>query len=122
MVDGGALLTYHSFLMSRFFHGGRPRLLGSIVPSLPLFVMLAVASAFCGTAGCASGDDVTKPITYSLTAKQNYEKGLAQLKDENYPDAARYFSFVKQKFPFSKYAVLAHLHKLSDSGSNDQLG
>ena len=109
MVDGGAVLTYHSFLMSRFFHGGRPRLLGSLVTSLPLSVMLAVASAVCGPAGCASGDDVTKPITYSLTAKQNYEKGLAELKDENFPEAQKYFQFVKQKFPFSKYAVLAEL-------------
>jgi outer membrane protein assembly factor BamD len=109
MVDGGAVLTYHSFLMSRFFHGGRPRLLGSLVTSLPLSVMLAVASAVCALAGCASGDDVTKPITYSLTAKQNYEKGLAELKDENFPEAQKYFQFVKQKFPFSKYAVLAEL-------------
>jgi len=118
MVDGGAVLTYHSFLMSRFFHGGRPRLLGSLVTSLPLSVMLAVASAvvqgatgfaLLGLAGCASGDDVTKPITYSLTAKQNYEKGLAELKDENFPEAQKYFQFVKQKFPFSKFAVLAEL-------------
>jgi outer membrane protein assembly factor BamD len=61
------------------------------------------------SAGCAGGDDVTKPITYSLTAKQNYEKGLAELKDENYPEAQKYFQFVKQKFPFSKFAVLAEL-------------
>jgi outer membrane protein assembly factor BamD len=59
--------------------------------------------------GCASSEDATKPITYSLTAKQNYEKGLAELKDENYPEALKYFQFVKQKFPFSKFAVLAEL-------------
>ena len=59
--------------------------------------------------GCASSDEATKPITYSLTAKQNYEKGLAELKDENYPEAQKYFQFVKQKFPFSKFAVLAEL-------------
>ena len=41
----------------------------------------------------------TKPVTYSLTAKQNYEKGLAELKDENYPEAQKYFQFVKQKYP-----------------------
>jgi outer membrane protein assembly factor BamD len=102
MVDGGAVLTYHSFLMSRFFHGGRPRIIGRLVAALALSVML-------GVAGCASGDDVTKPITYSLTAKQNYEKGLAELKDENYPEAQKYFQFVKQKYPFSKFAVLAEL-------------
>ena len=58
--------------------------------------------------GCAS-EDGGKAITYSLTAKQNYDKGLAELKEENWPEATRFFSFVKQKFPFSKYAVLAEL-------------
>jgi outer membrane protein assembly factor BamD len=57
---------------------------------------------------CATGDD-GKPVNFSLTAKQNYEKGLAELKDENYPEALRYFGYVKQKFPFSKYAALAEL-------------
>ena len=57
----------------------------------------------------APPDDEGKAVTYSLTAKQNYDKGLEELKDENYPEATRYFSFVKQKFPFSKYAVLAEL-------------
>src|SRR5262245_6366862 len=71
--------------------------------------LLAAALAGGAGAGCATSDDGGKPLTYSLTAKQNYEKGLAELKEENYGEASRYFSFVKQKFPFSKYAVLAEL-------------
>jgi outer membrane protein assembly factor BamD len=67
-----------------------------------------LAGALAVAAGCATSDD-GKPVTYSLTAKQNYDKGLAELKDENYQEATRYFSFVKQKFPFSKFAVLAEL-------------
>lgn len=67
------------------------------------------ASLSVVSAGCAESDEATKPITYSLTAKQNYEKGLAELKDENYPEALKYFQFVKQKYPFSKFAVLAEL-------------
>jgi outer membrane protein assembly factor BamD len=67
-----------------------------------LFCLLAVGA-------CATSDDGGKALSYSMTAKQNYEKGLAELKDENYTEATRYFSFVKQKFPFSKYAVLAEL-------------
>ncbi len=60
--------------------------------------------------GCADvGRRHASPVTYSLTAKQNYEKGMAELKDENYAEAKKYFQFVKQKFPFSKYAVLAEL-------------
>lgn len=57
---------------------------------------------------CATSDD-GKPINFSLTAKENYEKGLAELKEENYPEALRYFTYVKQKFPFSKFAALAEL-------------
>jgi outer membrane protein assembly factor BamD len=57
---------------------------------------------------CATSDD-GKTINFSLTAQQNYEKGLADLKDENYAEALRYFTYVKQKFPFSKYAALAEL-------------
>jgi outer membrane protein assembly factor BamD len=76
---------------------------------LSLVVLLSI-----GLHGCATSDDATKPVTYSLTAKQNYEKGLAELKDEDYVEAAKYFQFVKQKYPFSKYAVLAEL-ALADS-------
>jgi outer membrane protein assembly factor BamD len=59
--------------------------------------------------GCATSDEESKQVTYSRTAQQNYEKGLAELKDENFPEAQKYFQFVKQKFPFSKYAVMAEL-------------
>src|SRR6185369_2238804 len=92
-VDAGATLTYHSFRMSPPF--ARRLLLVAALMSAPL--------------GCASSDEASKPITYSLTAKQNYEKGLAELKDENYPEAQKYFQFVKQKYPFSKFAVMAEL-------------
>jgi len=68
----------------------------------------ATALALVLAAGCATEGD-GKPVTYSLTARQNYEKGLAELKDENYLEAQKFFGFVKQKFPFSKYAVLAEL-------------
>jgi cobalt-zinc-cadmium resistance protein CzcA len=34
---------------------------------------------------------------------------LAELKEENYPEAQKYFQFVRSKYPFSKFAVLAEL-------------
>jgi outer membrane protein assembly factor BamD len=67
-----------------------------------------VLAIFVAAGGCATGDE-SGAVTYSLTAKQNYDRGLEELKDENYPEAQKYFAFVKQKFPFSKYAVLAEL-------------
>jgi outer membrane protein assembly factor BamD len=80
---------------------------------LPLLAIL-LGPLSLAPAGCATSDDSGKPVTYSLTAKQNYEKGLAALKDEDYAEAAKYFTFVKQKYPFSKFAVLAEL-ALADS-------
>jgi outer membrane protein assembly factor BamD len=79
-------------------------------PFATSIVLVAALSAAAGLGvGCAGSDEETKPVTYSLTAKQNYEKGLAELKDENFPEAQKYFQFVKQKYPFSKFAVLAEL-------------
>jgi outer membrane protein assembly factor BamD len=74
-----------------------------------LGALVALSAAIGIGIGCAESDDDTKPVTYSLTAKQNYEKGMAELKDESYGEAKKYFQFVKQKFPFSKYAVMAEL-------------
>lgn len=76
-----------------------------IVVAVALPILLGLAPCL---SSCASSED-SKQVTYSLTAKQNYERGLAELKNENYIEAARYFSYVKQKFPFSKYAGLAEL-------------
>lgn len=70
--------------------------------------ILLLCTALLLGGGCATSDE-GKSIEYSLTAKQNYDKGLAELKDENYQEATRYFTFVRTKFPFSKFAVLAEL-------------
>lgn len=70
---------------------------------------MALALALAAGAGCATDGDGTRSVSYSMTARQNYEKGVAELKDENFPEARKYLSFVRQKFPFSKYAVLAEL-------------
>jgi outer membrane protein assembly factor BamD len=71
-------------------------------------ILIAIVAASMTVGGCATSDE-GKGVTYSLTAKQNYDKGQVELKDENYQEATRYFTFVRQKFPFSKYAVLAEL-------------
>ena len=71
-------------------------------------LLLAVLLLPTGIVACASSDDA-KQVNYSMTAKQNYERGLEELKKENYVEASHYFTYVKQKFPFSKYAGLAEL-------------
>ena len=74
------------------------------------FLGLAIGFGLLLAVGaCATADEDGKGVTYSLTAKQNHDKGLEELKEENFAEATRYFSFVKQKFPFSRYAVLSEL-------------
>jgi outer membrane protein assembly factor BamD len=48
-------------------------------------------------------------VDYQTTARQNYEAGDAAFKDGEYNDAIKYFEYVKNKYPYSKYAVLADL-------------
>jgi len=76
---------------------------------LPIAFVAAVGSIAVFASACAEGSSGARPVSYSLSAKQNYEKGLAEAQSDNFFEANKYFSFVKQKFPFSKYAVLAKL-------------
>jgi outer membrane protein assembly factor BamD len=72
-------------------------------------MVLALGGTMGTLPGCASDDGAGANVNYSATARQNYDKGVAELADENYLEADKYFRFVKSKFPFSKYAVLAEL-------------
>ena len=75
-------------------------------PSLPTLCTLAAMSL---SAGCASLIDGPRSTTYSNSAKENYERGVRELKNENWLDAAKYFQYTKTKYGFSKYAPLAQL-------------
>lgn len=77
-----------------------PALRTSLLRIAPIF--LAALLAACGSA--PSGAAV-----YAVTAQQNYRKGLVELKDKDWVAAVKYFAFIKQRFPYSKYAVLAEL-------------
>ena len=74
-----------------------------IVASLAL-----VAMAACG------GKSGTGAVEYSVSAQKNYEKGLKQLDGKDWVAASKYFGFIKSRFPYSKYAVLAEI-RLADA-------
>src|SRR5439155_15256715 len=59
--------------------------------------------------GCAEGNEYSKAANYSNNAKDNYEKGANELKNENWLDAIKYFTYTRAKFGFSKWATLAEL-------------
>ena len=82
-----------------------------IFPRRQLSCLILVAAL--GAAACG-GKGGTGKVDYSVSATQNYEKGIKKLADEDWVAAAKYFSFIKARFPYSKYAVLAEL-RLADA-------
>ena len=81
--------------------------------SLRILVVVACVVGLAVTgAGC--GPKAGGPVVYSVSAQKNYEKGLKELDNKNFVTGAKYFTFIKQRFPYSKYAVLAEL-RLADA-------
>jgi outer membrane protein assembly factor BamD len=75
--------------------------------SLAVVALLALAA--CGTKHVS----ITGKVRYGATPEANYEAGVDELKDGNYPEAIKFFEYVKTKYPFSKYAPLSEL-RLAD--------
>lgn len=98
---------------------GRIAPLISLVSSVPSFVwrpmvLAAALAGGLGLLGACGAARVTGAVDYSVSAQQNYEKGLAELEEKDWIAAAKYFAFIKSRFPYSKYAVLAEL-RLADA-------
>ncbi|MBI4508469.1 MAG: outer membrane protein assembly factor BamD [Deltaproteobacteria bacterium] len=80
-------------------------------PRLAFPLLLVLLGPFaCGGSARESGGRVE----YSVSAQNNYERGMKKLEEEDWVEAAKYFSFVKARFPYSKFAVLAEL-RLADT-------
>jgi len=73
-----------------------------------LALVLALAASACG------GKSNAGAVEYSVSAQKNYDKGLKELETKDWIAASKYFSFIKSRFPYSKYAVLAEL-RLADA-------
>jgi outer membrane protein assembly factor BamD len=77
----------------------------------PLLLVFALACTAAAGCGAKSG---TASVDYSVSAQKNYEKGLKELERQDWVAASKYFGFIKSRFPYSKYAVLAEL-RLADA-------
>jgi len=73
------------------------RLRGIVRPALALALLLACAV------------DEGADLDYAASARQNYLKGKEALSDDQYLEAHGYFTHVKNKYPFSRYAAYAEL-------------
>ncbi len=71
--------------------------------------LLALALAAALPACSTRYTTVSGNLRLGATAEENYQRGLDEAKDHNYPEAARFFDYVKAKYPFSKVSALAEL-------------
>jgi outer membrane protein assembly factor BamD len=79
-----------------------------MIPRLLVAMVCAVTLAACGAASGGGS------VSYSVSAQKNYEKGMERLDQKDWIAASKYFAFIKSRFPYSKYAVLAEL-RLADA-------
>jgi outer membrane protein assembly factor BamD len=81
--------------------------------SKKLLPVIALCTALGASVACG-GKSTSGAVDYSVSAQKNYEKGLKELEDKDWIAASKYFGFIKTRFPYSKYAVLAEL-RLADA-------
>lgn len=60
-------------------------------------------------AGCAQLVENFRPVIYGKKAKENYERGVRSMKGESHLDAEKYFRYVIQNWPTSRWAAWAEL-------------
>jgi outer membrane protein assembly factor BamD len=76
-------------------------------------LLVVAAIGLVAITGCG-GKSGSGSVDYSVSAQKNYEKGLKELENKDWVAASKYFGFIKTRFPYSKYAVLAEL-RLADA-------
>lgn len=70
-----------------------------------IFLWLAVGAAGCA---CLTGSKQVE------SAEELAEKGMESFEEEDYSDALKAFNTLKERYPYSKYAILAEL-KVADA-------
>ncbi len=77
-----------------------------------LFASALAVSACASLSSMASGDGET--VVYGADADENLKRGEEALESKNFPDAQRYFEYVKTKYPYLESAKTAEL-RLADT-------
>ena len=81
-----------------------------VLPKTTIFTLSLLLCAAVLSTGCQGQTSLfSRPVVYARSAGDNYKKGLRELKDENFIESAKFFIYVKSKFPFSRFATLAEL-------------
>ena len=72
------------------------------------------ASLLLALAACSKHVTLGGEAKLLPTAEENYQAGQELLKEASYPEAQKFFEYIRTKFPFSKYAALSDL-RLADA-------
>lgn len=76
--------------------------------------VLAFACALALSACSSRYTTFSGELKLGKTAEENYQRGVAELKERNYVEAVKFFEYVRTKYPFDKHATLAEL-RLADA-------
>jgi outer membrane protein assembly factor BamD len=76
-------------------------------PACQLSSLLAVVAI--GLAGCSAFVENFRPVVFAKSARDNYERAQRSMKGESYLDADKYFKYIKENFPTSRYVSWAEL-------------
>jgi outer membrane protein assembly factor BamD len=78
------------------------------------FLAIAAVAAVTALAACHTKyTSLSGALKLGTTAEENYDRGMAELKDKNWAEAIRFFDYVKAKYPFSNVSLLSDL-RISD--------
>ena len=81
------------------------------LPSAALAALALNALAMAGGAGCSAFETNLQDaeVDYAQTAKANFDQGEQAFAEGRYAEAVKFFEHTKNKYPYSKFAVLAEL-------------
>jgi outer membrane protein assembly factor BamD len=82
----------------------------------PLPLLVAAALAACAHPHTTLSGEVK----YGATAEEDLKAGEEELRDKNYPEAAKFFEHVRNKYPYSKLAAQAELRLADARFDNDK--
>lgn len=59
--------------------------------------------------GCASFVENFRPVIFAKTARENYDRAIRSMKGESYLDADKYFRYIRENYPTSRFVSWAEL-------------
>ena len=78
------------------------------------FSLIALVLIFLWLLGGLSGCGFLSGSRMDESAEELAEKGMESFEDEDYYDALKAFNTLKERYPYSRYAILAEL-KVADA-------